>query len=942
MDLNWQLDNPAIALEKYYGDTVSFASKSSANEVLRGELSSKQSELKSNESELSGVKSRLSSMGSYEQGDIDGEIQEARDTAQKKVNDETKKYETKQNELASKRDSDIRDNDNWLKNKLEQLLGENADADRELTDAEKKALEFEIERRKFIVASNERINSYEDAITEEQLSCQTIVGDLKSKQDEVYSKFEPDILKYKKEIDSINKKYQPEIRSCQNVVSEKVANRDEEISQLQNERNREIQLANNEIEGYKREFKQTERQFNEQIRMAKLQNKPTTRMENNKVSRLNAINDNITKVNNRANKKVSSIDQKIDTAQSKHAKHIEKAESQLNAVIHNRDLELSGPTRTYNGLVQDRDSQISTLQSKIDQREGECSSIVSQNNSNIESENRAQSDNNSRIDQSIIDFVMNGDTCFSDVLDEQNAPFLALQSRVNTWMELLSTIKKDKLSAKYQGEHEKQKSILASMDYSGLQTELTEAAGFNDNVSLFAKNTGLLFIAGGSLAALGVALFIVFHVVLGNPVGMTGIVALIIGIALIVFTIIKSNKEFSQICKYVSLASDYKEFPSITSRSTEITKERELAKMKALGEKLYDIYYGKAEVQSIHDAKDADIKADYERNLKLIRKEYENHKAQIERECDAEIKRINDEAAVGEENFNNEKEELQNKADTLTLKIDGLNARIRDLNREIDENTQFIEAFESNYVVFEKKLADEKWMAPMNYTHGTLRESLYIIPESGEADDYNHRKIYRVNHNKKAFVINYDIADVEDGRVEEVNKIIHDLMFDLMYAVYRINSKDTYAQYVIDGMAATNDLKSTNVKNAFSIREVVGKIEDLRGRIKSFSTQREKLAEKGTTMDALNESNYNSQDRPEVYNILYLIFKPDERKSKLDDEIRMLIPECEKYGFLPIFICEKETWERESQEKESIYKDIKGLANSEIVVFDGKRYTMAN
>jgi len=55
-----------------------------------------------------------------------------------------------------------------------------------------------------------------------------------------------------------------------------------------------------------------------------------------------------------------------------------------------------------------------------------------------------------------------------------------------------------------------------------------------------------------------------------------------------------------------------------------------------------------------------------------------------------------------------------------------------------------------------------------------------------------------------------------------------------------------------------------------------------------------------------------------------------------------LIPECEKYGFLPIFICEKETWEKESQEKESIYKDIKGLANSEIVVFDGKRYTMAN
>lgn len=942
MELNWQLDNPAVALEKYYGDIGTFAGKSAANVLLKEELLSKQSERDSNQSELDSLQGRLSSMGSYEQGDIAGAIREARDKAHRKVENERKKYETKQNELVSKRDSDIQDNDSWLNDSLIQLLGEDADVDEEPTDAEQKALEFEIERRKFIIASNERINNYEDAITEEQLSCQTVVGDLKHKQDEVYSEYEPSIVIIKKEIDSINRKYQPDIRSCQNVVYEKVADRDEEIGQLQNERNREIQLANNEIEGYKREFTQTELQFNEQIRIAKLQDKPTTRMENSKVSRLNAINDNITKANNRANKKVSVIDQKIDAAQSKHAKRIEKAESQLNSVIRNRDLELESPTRIYNGLVRDRDGQIADLQSKIDQRESECNTKVSQNNSNIESEKRAQSDNNSKIDQDIIDYVMNGDTCFSDVLDEQFAPFLALQSRINTWMGLLSTIKKDKLSVKYQKEHEKQRSLLAAMDYSKLQAELSEAAAFKDDLSLFAKNTGLLSIVGGLLAALGIVLFVVFSVVFRNPVGITGIAVLIAGVAIIILTIIKSNKEFSQICKYASLATDYKEFPSITSRSTEITKDRELAKMKALGVKLYDIYYGKAEAQSIHDAKDADIKADYERNLKLAIREYENIKAQIERERDAAIKRINDEAAAGEENFINAKEELQNKVDTLTLKIDGLNTRIRDLNREIDENTQFIDAFESNYCIFEKQLANEKWMAPMNYTHGKLGDCLYIIPESGEVDDYNHRKIYKINHNKKAFVVNYDIADVKDGRVEEVNKIIHDMMFDLMYAVYRMNSKDTYAQFVIDGMAATNDLKNTNVKNAFAIREVVGKIEDIRGRIRSFSAQREKLAEKGTTMDALNESNYRSQDRPAVYNILYIIFKPDEKKGKLDDEIRMLIPECEKYGFLPIFICEKETWERESQEKESVYKDIKGLANSEIVVFDGKKYAIAN
>ena len=74
-------------------------------------------------------------------------------------------------------------------------------------------------------------------------------------------------------------------------------------------------------------------------------------------------------VNNRANKKISGIDQKIEIAQSKHAKIIEKAENQLNSVIQNRDRELSGPVKTYEGILQDRDSQIAELQSQLEQRE---------------------------------------------------------------------------------------------------------------------------------------------------------------------------------------------------------------------------------------------------------------------------------------------------------------------------------------------------------------------------------------------------------------------------------------------------------------------------------------------------------------------------------------------------------------------------------------------
>ncbi len=941
MDLGWCIDNPAIALEKYREDSVTFGNKKATNEVLESELSAKQSELLSKNVELNALKDKLSTMGEYVESDIDAMVQSVIDDAQKKMDKDTKKFEMQKEKLLEQKSRALSENDEWLRTRLAQLVGENEDAGKELTTVEKKALEFEISRRQFIMSSNEKINEFEDAITQEELDCQTVVGELKGKQDEIYSKYEPDVVKYKKVIEEIKKKYQPEIRKCQGVVSEKVADRDEEIGQLQNERNREIKLADNEIEGYQRDYRQTDKQFKEQIRVAKFQNKPTTRMENSRVSRLNAINDQIQKVNNRVNKKISSIDQKIEVAQSKYAKIIEKAENQLDLVIQNRDRELSGPVKTYEGILQDRDSQINDLKSRIEQRENAKNAKVNQLNSNITSQRQTQEENNNVIDKKIIEFVMSGDTCFSDVLDEANAPFVALQDRVNTWMKMLSEIKKEKMVVAYQKEHDNQKAVLASKSFDELQKELAEATKFSDQLTFFAKNYKFLTIVGGLVAAFGLLFIIVFDAILQKSFGIAGIAVIGIGVALAILTILKTEKEFGLICKYVSLASDYQSFPSISSHSTEVTQARELAKMKTLGDKLYDVHYGRTEAQDMHDAKAADIKSDYERNLKLISREFKNKKAQIEREREGEIYKIRTDAADGEAAFVSEKEELQDKIKALIVRVEGIDARIRELKVQIDNNKQFLEAFKSVYSVFEKQFQNDRWIPPMQYTHGKLSNTFYIIPDNGECDEFGHKKIYRINHNKKALVVNYDISGVEDGKIDQINKIIRDLMFDLMYSIYRMNSKETYVQFIVDEMACTNDLKSTGVKNAFNIIDVAGKLEELKGRIKSFATQRERLAEKGTTMDALNENKFASQDRPETYNILYIIYKPNERKSKLDDDIRMLIPECDKYGFLPIFICEKDTWESGIQEKESIYKDIKSLANDSIVIYDGNTYNIA-
>ena len=941
MDLDWQLDNPAIALEGYYEATKVFVEKNHNNKMLDEERSAREKELESKRAELKSAQSKLSDMGERKSSDVEGNIRGIKEKALDEVEEETRIFESRVNELGEEKERDLHSNDSWLEEELNKILGDNTDVDKELSEMEKKALEFEISRRQFIIASDKRINDFEDAITEEKLSCQNDVGELKEEQDRVYYSYEDDINSLTNQIDSINREYQPIIRNCQNNLQEKIAIRDEELEDLHAEKERETQNAINEKTEYEREFQNTRRDFDERIRIARIQQKPTTRMENSRDTRLRDIKDKIYKIDKRISKKIASIDQKIENVRNKHANIVEKAEDELNSVIQKRDIELEGPTRDHDALIAERSGKINELQSQIDQRENKSNLTISQNQANLQAEKKAQNDNNAKIDQQIIDFVMSGDTCFSDVLDEQYAPFIALQGRINIWGDMLPTIISKDYSSKYQKTHEKQKRLLASKSYQELQNELMAANKYNDKLSLFTKNRKTFCISGGLLGVVGLILLVVVWGVMQEPVGLWGCALVLLGIVMVLLSIAMTNIDFSKICRYISLAADYKDFPSISMKSSEIAQNRELAKMKGMGEKLYSAYRGKAEVQEKHDAKDADIRADYERNIKLIKKEFDNKKAQIERERDAEIKRIREKANRDEKNFSNEKEELENQASELTKRINGLRDRVYDLEKMIDANNRFIDNFENSYKLFNKRLDDEKWIAPMNYTHGRLSDLLYVIPENGEEDECNHRKVYRIKHNKKPIVVNYDLANVNEDRVEEINKVIHDLMFDLMYSIYRVNSKDTYAQYVVDGMAATNDLKNNSVKNAFNIVEVVGKIENIKGRIKSFSMQRERLTEKGVTIDQINENNFVEGERPETYNILYIIFRPDERKNKLDEEIRMLIPECDKYGLLPVFICEKETWEREIQEKESIYRDIKGRANSEILVFDGEKYSFA-
>lgn len=939
-DFDWQLENPTVALEKYYENIELFKEKKEENAILSVKLNSKKQELDTKNSNLKQLEANLKELGEYMESDIDSMIQSIKDNSQKKITEEQEKYNKKKNDLLMEKEKDIESNNLSLENRLNQLFGNKTDAHRELTDVEKKALEFKIARRKFMIESNEKINHFQDSITQEELDSKTVIGNLEQNKYEINTKYEPIIAKHKQTINNIFAKYQPDIEKYESMIAEKTAARDEKMEEFQLDINTEVQIANSNIAIHEKDYKITEKQYNEQIKTAKQQDKPTTRLENSKNSKLNAINGQIQKIQISRDKKIATIEQRRDAEYSKHTKAIEKIEIQRDSIIKSRDQELSQPISLHHKAIEDRDTQISSIEAKINQRLQKRNEIINNLNINIENEKTQQNNFNLKIDQQTIDFVMSGDTCFSDILNESVAPFMALQEKVDTWMELLKEIKKEKIDTVYEKEHEKQKNILIEKEYTDLQNELSNAQQFNPSVSIFAKYNEILIIVSSVLFAIGV-----FGVIFSKPSFTSyaiGIIVALLGIATMTISILKTKKEFSSICKYISLATDYNEFPSISSHSKQVTQKLELEKMKEIGDKLYDVQYGKMEAEKIHASKNADINEDYERNLKIITKDLENARAKIEQEQYLAIQELKNTSLKNKDDFNNNKQTTKNAIQELIAKTKEITNTINKLQNQIENNTEFIHKFESNYKVLEQNLQEENWKTPMTYTHGKFCNNLFVIPENASVDAYYHKPIYKIEHNKKALVITYDINCIADGtssQIEEIGKVIHNLMFDLMYSVYRMNSKDCYLQFIVDEVGGTDEFKRNNIKNTFNIKEIAKKLDDIKGYLKSFASQREKLAENGIRIDDINEKYFKSGDRPEIYNILYIIYKPNERKSKLEEDLKNLLPECDKYGFFPIFICEKETWERELLEKESIYKDIKSFVHNPIVVFNNSRYS---
>lgn len=934
--MEWNFDDPADVLESYYKGYDDYNKRKSELDEKKKNLKGEQNKLSEFRSKLDEARKKLRSFGEFQGIDVDSQTRDIVRDADDKIDAARKAFDENYANLTNNKAVSINDNNMWLKKMLDKVKGNGIDKDAPLDDIRQKVLEFETERRNYMFAADERINQHQDDASREQLDCENAVGGLQEKINTIFEKYAPDVDKYSKIVDKIDKKHQPNINKCRAELDEEKSLAENEKMQLYNELTAARRLCDTEVNNLNREYKAIEKDYNKQIRAASKNGSPTAALTNSKMSKLSEISSRITNAQNKLAREESKINQQIKSSENKYKPIIEKVIAKMEKAIADYDNERREPYLKYTELVNSRDTEIEPIKARIAARKAQCEKIVAEHSNSIYFEESGKVAKNESVDKEIVDFVMNGDNCLGDVLNEAYKPFAALSGKMGDWMGMLDVMAKDKMSVRYQKEHEKQKSLLSGMNYGQLCKEAGEAEKFTNKLRPVERYNKVFATIGTAVLALGVLLAIVLFVILRTLSSFAFLFLAILGLWMLVYTVLQTQKQFSNICKYVSLAYDYKEFDGIAAYSNNVTRQRELEKWKTLGSDLYDALHAGDKFVEMHAAKEADINSDYEREVQILNAGLNNTVQEIEREKNKALANIKTTAAGERQDYDTNKKNLKDEIDSLASKTGSVERGIHSLESRINKDKEFINDYEKNYAILASKLNDVEWRPKLSDTKGVLADMLYVIPE--ESKDGGHKPVFLITHNKKPLVITFDKADMsgEGSNAEQLGVIVQRLITDLMYSVYRMNSKENYLQIVVNELGGTDKLKQTQIKNTFNIVDVFQSMDDIGRYLEEFNRQRNSLAEKGMTIDELNRERFKTGDSPESYCIIYFVL--GGAKSRLPDEIGRLSIECDKYGFLPIFICEKEAWRAGNAANNSIYKDINDLLKNPVVTYKECRF----
>lgn len=803
-----------------------------------------------------------------------------------------------------------------------------------------------------------KVQSSDYAIAELETKIKSLNNDVQN----VNNKYNPLIAECQRVVDTIHKKYAGSIQSYSDKINESIANQDSEIQSLNTQLDVEVKSANTQISNLNSEIKKVNRDYAKQIREAESQGKATTRLKQSKTSKISSLEADITKIKNNYEKVKTKIERQAQLINDRYSKEQEKLKVQKDNLISKRDAELKEPTRELNSTVQEKELKIADLVTNINNCKRAIDDLNNDKANYINEKTKNYDNTIAELDRSLREFASSTDIAIDEIEDQDLVIFQTLESRLETWRIAIRKLCKNE--NKIESLSTSAEQDLNNKSFTNLLEDANKAKSLPDNPSFLASGKipiiiiGIIIaISGGVTTALSILEVI------------AGIGILVAGLVMVVAAIIIHSMTLKKYVRAERLITNYISINGVVDHSNETILNEKVKVLLELGSKLRSIQFALFDGKMAYNQKVAELNtkynmlinkanADYTEKLQYINEEHNNilnminqkisnFKYDTSKSLKAEKTKLSSLKSSGKNLFNQFKTNKEN--------IKDCEAKLFNAETRLGEALSFEEDAPNLMINFKAKTeellrelvikcAKEENTAITKDTECVLSDSIFLGLGNEYLKDSNGvQRVMKYQHNKKPIIIVYD-ENIQKlpGKtvVESLNIELSKLVIDLVTSFRFINSKDSLKQYIIDLPICADELAGEQKKKMNCIRYYTNRLDDMKKYFEEFRDSRAELTDKGVShIDTLNRNNFKKGIEPKQYNIVYFILRPDEDITRPLDNV--VLSNCDKYGFLPIFILSNKMWNGTEDGRSSFINNLVDNNTNPIIKYTNRQYIVS-
>lgn len=713
------------------------------------------------------------------------------------------------------------------------------------------------------------------------------------------------------ELEKIDKKYEEQLMQLRNAVDIaegefkfSLTEKSKQLQKLTEDMEHAVNGVLIQIDISNKTFKEEEDKLTEQINM--MSNSPAA----------NGLKRELNSLRFEHNKEIEKLNLQKSTTQNKYNGIINGVKIDINR-INNELQQKSKPARERLLKAEKaKDAEIKIIQDKIDAANEQYEIDVMATEAQQSNLYKTNNDSLQQIETDIKKYVTQQKNLILNRLQQYLSPVIAESQKVDAYEYALH--------------------LFGIADQSYVRDELVELNSENPS-ELVGKELGAIKalktkpnimiynqvaefgIIGGTTLFLALFFVLVLHSVL------LAVLPIIPAVAIIVFI---EKERVNQIAKYKRAATflgHYKEITNLIAYYNSLIISEEYERLLQIGQQLYE---NQQNDRNLYEQKlglmISNVESKHDRILEAINAEYDSRKSKNNEQISSIESTRDSEISVAEKTRDEQVAELKKTISGLKRNMQEVDDKLQ-LNAFYSLHCTLVKTFKNPIEYFSKSHGEENYV---------LNNHLYVIN--------NKKTPVHVIHNKKPLVLTYSIPTNEKASEQEIiTNCISNCISNIMMSFRLLNNTDVMEQFVVDTVSGGSKLNSTALKNMVGLKQNMWNLDEFKDRLKLLAQKRNSLLDK--TIDMENVQRQKKGDAPVKYTIVYFVYGPDiaDKSRGLSDNVARLITDCNKYGFLPIFVFEESAWLNRNEKEDSFASNVAKFIKNDIIVYKDNTYSTA-